>query len=226
MDKKEIIEKTKEFVKEKLSSDFSGHDWWHSYRVWRNAVFVAKEESKMQKVDLFIVELAALLHDVDDWKLHNGDLNVGANTAKTFLSKFDVDEKVLNEIEQIILTMEFMGKNQEIKPDSFEGKIVQDADRLDAMGAIEFARGFMFAGNKHLKMYDPDIKPNPNLTKEEFKNYMRPNNTQINHFQEKAMYLKNLMNTTTARKIAEKRHKFMEQFLDEFFIEWDGLDLA
>jgi len=218
MNQKAVIQKTANFVKEVLSDSESGHDWWHIYRVWNLSKYIAQAEN----VDNFTVELGALLHDIADPKFHNGDEKIGPRKAKRFLNSLNVDEKVVTHIENIIFNISFRGSKYIQKFKSPELNVVQDADRLDAMGAIGIARAFVFAGYKKLKIYDPNISPNPNINAKEYKNYKRENYTQINHFYEKLLLLKNKMNTETGKSIAKHRHKYMEQFLDEFYKEWDG----
>jgi len=220
MNKEQIINKTADYIKNKLTGEGSGHDWWHVYRVWKNAIHIGKHEN----VDLFVVELAALLHDIADWKFHDGDDDIGPQLSRKWLEKLAVDEAVISHVCQIIKDASFKGSGVEAKMKSTEGMVFQDADRLDAIGAIGIARGFMFAGSKNLPMYDPDVKPIDIDDNKVYKNIKRPSYTQINHFYEKLLLLKELMNTTTAKKIAEKRHKIMEEYLKNFFQEWEGED--
>lgn len=215
MDKKIIIDKTASYIKELLSGEGSGHDWWHIYRVWNNA----KHISKYETVDIFVVELAALLHDIADWKFNNGDENIGAIKASQWLESLNVDKKIIDHVCQIILSTSFKGAKVKSQMKTLEGKVVQDADRLDAIGAIGIGRTFAYGGHTNREMYNPNIKYQLHKTAEEYKN----NNTNtINHFYEKLLLLKDLMNTKTAKKIAEERHKFMETFLERFLSEWEG----
>jgi len=163
-----------------------------------------------------------LLHDISDWKFNNGDENIGPRLAKGWLEKMQVEKNIILHICEIIKEMSFKGEGVKVKLHTIEGKVVQDADRLDAMGAIGIARGFMFAGNKNLLMHDPSIKPIKITDFKTYSNLKRTTYTQINHFYEKLLLLKDLMNTKTAKKIAEDRHKFMEYFLDRFYKEWEG----
>jgi len=222
MNKKEILKKTNDFVKVQLGNDSSGHDYWHCFRVLKNAVGIAKEESKTQKADMFVIELASLLHDVDDWKFSE-DIKEGPKKTISFLNENNVDEKIINHVVEIINSLSFKGAKVKSEMKTIEGKIVQDADRLDAIGAVGVARNFAYGGSKGREMYDPNIKPSLH---DDFEKYKSNNSSTINHFYEKSLLLKDLMNTKTAKKIAEKRHKFMEDFLKEFFIEWDGKDLV
>lgn len=217
MNKEQIINQTVEHIKAKLSGEGSGHDWWHVYRVYKNAIHI----SRYEKADLFVVELAALLHDIADWKFHNGDDNVGPQMAREWLKKLSVDENIIVHICQIIKDASFKGRGVVSKMKTIEGAIVQDADRLDAIGAIGIGRTFAYGGNKGREMYNPNIKPEKH---ESFEQYKNNQGTTINHFYEKLLLLKDLMNTATAKRIAEKRHKVMEGFLEEFFCEWEGKD--
>lgn len=192
-----------------------GHDWWHILRVWNNAKRIAQTEP----VDRFVVELAALLHDIADNKFHNGDEEIGPKTAGEFLQSLEVNVQVIEHVQQIIRYMSFKSSFDNAGFSSEEMKVVQDADRLDAIGAIGVARAFNYGGHKNREMYNPDIAPDFNLTKEAYKNSAAPT---INHFSEKLLLLKDLMNTKTAQKIAQQRHRFMELYLEQFYAEWNG----
>ena len=215
MIKEKIIEKTIDFVKESLEDAEKGHDWWRVYRVWKLAKHVAQTE----KVDLFVVELGALLHDIADSKFHDGDEEIGPRKARDFLSSLNVEEEVIVSVEDIILNISFKGGRHFVKSKSKELQVVQDADRLDAMGAIGIARAFNFGGYKGRELYNPNIKPNLDMAKEEYK---KNNNPTINHFYEKLLLLKDRMNTKTSKTMAEHRHQFMLNFLDQFYKEWEG----
>lgn len=215
MNQETVIQKTIDFVKEVLSDAEGGHDWWHIYRVWKLSKHIAQTEN----VDNFVVELGALLHDIADSKFHNGDEEVGPRKAREFLSSLNVEEDVITHVENIISNISFKGGKHTQKFKSPELDVVQDADRLDAMGAIGVARTFNYGGHKGREIYNPEIKPNLNMTKEEYKNSNAPT---LNHFYEKLLLLKDRMNTNTGKSMAEHRHKFMEQFLDEFYKEWNG----
>ena len=215
MDKEQIISQTVEYIKAKMIGESSGHDWWHVYRVWKNAVNIGREE----QVDLFVVELAALLHDIADWKFHDGDDSVGPKLAREWLEKLAVDANIINHVCEIIKDLSFKGAGVATSIQTLEGMVVQDADRLDAMGAIGVARTFAYGGSSGREMYNPDLRPEQHKSFEQYKNNK---GTSINHFYEKLLLLKELMNTATAKKIAEQRHQFMEEFLDEFFKEWEG----
>lgn len=214
-----IINKTVEYVKCELSSAEGGHDWFHVQRVWNTARLIAKYED----VNDTVVELAALLHDIADAKFHDGNEDIGIEKASTFLQSNKVDESITEHVLNIIKHMSYRSSlSKETGFSSKEMEVVQDADRLDAIGAIGIARAFNYGGYKNRAFYDPSIEPNLNMTKEEYKNSTAPT---INHFYEKLLLLKDLMNTQTGRKIAEKRHQYMEGFLEEFYDEWYGRDL-
>ena len=217
MDKEKILKQTADYVESRLAGEGSGHDWWHVYRVWKNAVHIGKHE----KVDLFVVELAALLHDIADWKFHDGNEEIGLQLSREWLLQLKVDENVITHVCQIIKDISFKGSGVVTKMKSVEGMVVQDADRLDAIGAIGIARTFAYGGAKGREMYNPKIKPEKHESFEQYKNNKNPT---INHFYEKLLLLKDLMNTVTATKIAEKRHKIMEEYLENFFHEWEGKD--
>lgn len=204
-----------EFVKETLADAEGGHDWWHIYRVWNNAKLIMATE----EVDHLVVELGALLHDIADSKFHNGDEEIGPKTARAFLESIGVTEEVIEHVENIVRHISFKGSLEGQKWTSSELAVVQDADRLDAIGAIGIARTFTYGGHKGLKMYDPTILPRTELTKVEYK---RVNPPSINHFHEKLLLLKDLMNTKTGKRIAEGRHSYMEGFLEQFYSEWEG----
>ena len=210
-----IFEKTKLFVKEKLQNIESGHDWFHIERVYNNANLIAKNEICDSKV----VKLAALLHDVADSKFNNGDETIGPETAKLFLEKENVEKQTIDHIVKIIENISFKGGNFEQKFNSIELQIVQDADRLDAIGAIGIARTFNYGGFKNRQIYDPNISPNLKMSKEEYKKSEAPT---INHFYEKLLLLKDKMNTETGKKMAQNRHDFMDLFLNQFYHEWEG----
>ena len=213
MDKKLLIENTKCFVKEKLYGEGSGHDWFHIERVYNLAKFIGEKEN----ADLFIVEMTALLHDIDDWKFSEGT-DINTTVTENFLSSINVSKDDINKIISIIKTMSFKGGVVDSTQSSIEGKVVQDADRLDAIGAIGIARTFAYGGSKGRQIYDPSISPIEFTSLEQVKN---EENHTINHFYEKLLKLKDLMNTDTGKELAEKRHKFMESFLDEFYSEWN-----
>ena len=212
MTEKEILQQTIDYVQKKLKGEGTGHDWWHIYRVWQNAKTIAQKEGGNQ----FVIELAALLHDIADHKFHNGDESVGPKVASEFLNSLSVSTKIIN---RVILIMKEISFSKEMLPSSLEGKIVQDADRLDAIGAIGIARTFAYGGYKEREIYNPNIPPTKYATKEDYKKNTNPT---INHFYEKLLLLKDLMNTTTAKAMARERHIFMENYLEQFYLEWDG----
>lgn len=215
MTKDQIIHKTVDFVKNTLKDAEGGHDWFHIERVFKTSKTIAESE----EVDVFIVSLGALLHDIADSKFHNGDETVGPKVARNFLESLQLEKDIINHVVLIIENISFKGGNTEQKFTSPELNVIQDADRLDAIGAIGIARCFNYGGFKDRTLYDPEIAPNLNMTKEEYKNSTAPT---INHFYEKLLLLKDRMNTETGREMAEKRHLFMESFLKEFFKEWEG----
>ncbi|MBV6880641.1 HD domain-containing protein [Epilithonimonas ginsengisoli] len=210
----ELINKTIELVKEKLEGTESGHDWFHIERVWKLSLKIQEKEGG----DKLIIELASLLHDIADPKFHNGDETIATKIVTEFLTEQKVDQETIDKVIFIIENMSFKNRNEAPKDLPLELKIVQDADRLDAIGAIGIARTFNFGGYKNNLMYHPDIEPKLTQSKEEYK---KSNGTTINHFYEKLLLLKDLLNTKTAKEIAEHRHQFMLQFLDEFYKEWN-----
>ena len=209
----ELIEKTIHFVKQKLEGAEAGHDWFHIERVWKLSKKIAEKEGG----NLEIIELSALLHDIADPKFHNGDETLAIKISREFLETENVSEDIIEQVLSIIKKISFKNRG-EVSEKSLELKIVQDADRLDAIGAIGIARTFNFGGFKNNLMYHPEIKPSLEMSKEEYK---KSNGTTINHFYEKLLLLKDLMNTETAKKIATERHDFMLNFLDEFYKEWN-----
>lgn len=217
MNKEHIIDQTAEYVKKALKGEGTGHDWWHIYRVLKNAIHLCKEED----ADLFVVQLGALLHDIADWKFNGGDESIGPSMAREWLERMQVDEEVISHVCEIIKEVSFKGAGVKNQMKTIEGMVVQDADRLDALGAIGIARAFAYGGYKGREIYNPDIKPERHET---FKAYKTKSGPSINHFYEKLLLLKELMNTGTAKAIAEQRHQFMEQYLDRFYKEWEGRD--
>lgn len=210
-----LVNQTIAFVKNELQNAEGGHDWFHIERVWKNALLIAEGES----CDLLVVELGALLHDIADSKFHNGDETVGPRVAREFLESHAVDEATIRHVIDIIDNISYKGGNFERKFNSKELEIVQDADRLDAIGAIGIARCFNYGGFRNRTLYNPEIPPVMNMSKDEYKKSDSPT---INHFYEKLLLLKDLMNTKTGREIAHERHNFMEEFLAQFYSEWNG----
>ncbi len=215
MNKQQIISNTEAFVKATLKNAEGGHDWFHILRVWNNVKLISTHEN----VDEFTVELGALLHDIADSKFHNGDETIGPKVAREFLESQFVEESVIIHIENIITNISYKGGNFKQTFTSPELEVVQDADRLDAIGAVGIARCFNYGGFKNRPLHNPEIKPKLNQTKEEYKNSKAPT---INHFYEKLLLLKDRMNTVSGKKIAKERHQYMETFLQQFYSEWDG----
>ncbi|MDB5030132.1 HD domain-containing protein [Mucilaginibacter sp.] len=212
MEHNTIIHQTKAFVQDTLLHAEGGHDWWHIYRVWNNAKLITETES----ADLLTVELAALLHDIADSKFHNGDEEIGPITAGNYLQSIDIDEETILHVQNIIRYMSFKSSFDKPAFYSKELAIVQDADRLDAIGAIGIARAFNYGGFKGREIYNPEIAPDLNMSKEAYKNSSAPT---INHFYEKLLLLKDKMNTDTAKQLAQQRHNFMESYLEQFYTE-------
>ena len=210
-----LIDNTIFFVKQKLENAEGGHDWFHIERVFKNALLIAQNEICY----LEIVQLGALLHDIADSKFNNGDETVGPKVAREFLESQKTSEEIINHVINIIENISFKGGNFEKKFNSIELQIVQDADRLDAIGAIGIARTFNYGGFKNRALYNPEIAPNLNMSKEEYKNSEAPT---LNHFYEKLLLLKDKMNTEAGKKIALQRHQYMENFLSQFYAEWEG----
>lgn len=215
MENENLINNTIGFVKRELENAEGGHDWFHIERVYKNTLAIAKNE----KCDLLVCQLGALLHDIADSKFHNGDEEIGPKTARKFLESENVSEEIIEHVIQIIQNISFKGGNFEKQFNSIELQVVQDADRLDAIGAVGIARCFNYGGFKNRTIYNPEIAPNLNMSKEEYKNSDSPT---INHFYEKLLLLKDKMNTESGKKIALERHEFMETFLVQFYAEWNG----
>ena len=215
MIKSDLISKTISFVKAKLENAEGGHDWFHIERVYRNAILISKNEV----CDTAVVQLGALLHDIADSKFHDGDETIGPKIAREFLEAEETDEATIDNVIKIIENISFKGGNFEKEFHSKELDIVQDADRLDALGAIGIARMFNYGGFKNRAIYDPKIAPNTKMTKDEYKKSDSPT---INHFYEKLFLLKDKMNTETGKQIATERHRYMQGFLSQFYAEWEG----
>ncbi|WP_430428374.1 HD domain-containing protein [Maribacter litoralis] len=217
----EIVEETIIFVKETLQNAEGGHDWFHIERVFNNTMLIAKEED----VNILVVSLGALLHDIADAKFNDGDETLGPKMAENFLLGLEVPKRIINHVTNIIKYSSFKaglndGKMKKKPFTSKELKVVQDADRLDAIGAIGIARAFNYGGFKNRALYDPSIPPNLNMSKEEYKKSQAPT---LNHFYEKLLLLKDKMNTETGKRLAEKRHQYMIDFLEQFYQEWNPL---
>ena len=215
MENPDLITKTIAFVKQQLENAEGGHDWFHIQRVFKNALLISRNEN----CNLLVVQLAALLHDIADSKFHNGDETIGPKTARAFLKKENVAEAIIAHVIRIIENISFKGGNFEQQFHSKELEIVQDADRLDAIGAIGIARAFNYGGFKNRIIYDPAIPPVFNRSKEDYKNSQSPT---LNHFYEKLLLLQDRMNTSTGKQIAKERHLYMEGFIAQFYAEWEG----
>ncbi len=209
------IQHTITYVKLELKNAEGSHDWWHIERVWKTAKHIAKTE----QVDLLVIELSALLHDIADSKFHDGDESIGPRKASAFLHTLEIEENVISHVIRIIENISFKGGKEAQTFQSTELNVVQDADRLDALGAIGIARTFNYGGFKNREIYNPTISSDLNMTKEEYKKSTAPS---INHFYEKLLLLKDRMNTATGKAMAEKRHQFMESYLKQFYSEWEG----
>jgi uncharacterized protein len=207
------ISRTEEYVREKLPVDATGHDWHHVFRVRRNALAIGKAEG----ADLLIVELAALLHDIADYKFHGGDEKAGPEVARQWLAGLNVPADIVEHICQIISRLSFKGAAVTQEPLSLEGQVVQDADRLDALGAIGIARAFAYGGFKGQPLYDPEVPPEMHTS---FAAYKKSGGTSLNHFYEKLLLLKDRFNTAAGRRLAEERHAFLEEFVRRFLEEW------
>ncbi|MFZ4261890.1 HD domain-containing protein [Sphingobacterium sp. HJSM2_6] len=215
INKQEIIDKTAAFVQDQLKDAESGHDWWHIVRVWNNCKLILKTED----ADPLVCELTALLHDIADSKFHDGDEEIGPRIAGEFLTSLNVDQNTILHVQQIIRNMSYKASLGQLDFHSKELAIVQDADRLDAIGAIGIARAFNYGGFKNREIYNPNIPPALNQDKETYKNSVAPT---INHFYEKLLLLTDKMNTSSAKAIATERHRYMEDFLQQFYAEWQG----
>ncbi|KUG07805.1 HD domain-containing protein [Solirubrum puertoriconensis] len=214
----ELITRTAAFVEEKFASEGSGHDWAHIRRVWLGARAFAKAEG----ADTLVTELAALLHDIADWKFHGGDEEAGPRAARAWLASQGASDELITRVEMIIREVSFKGAGVATPVGTPEAACVQDADRLDAIGAIGVARAFAYGGHKGRALHDPSIPPVQHSTFAEYKNNGGPT---INHFYEKLLHLRERLHTAAARRVADERHAFMEQFLAQFLREWEGRDL-
>jgi uncharacterized protein len=216
MTNQEIIDQTIEYLQQKFANEGTGHDWYHIERVWKLSKQIAAKESN---ANIFVVELGALLHDIADHKFHNGDDTIGPKKAREYLSQFDIAAKHIDLVVQIVEEVSFKGKGVPTPMSSHEGAIVQDADRLDAIGAIGVARTFAYGGSKNRPIYDPNVKP---ICHTSFAAYKTSTAPTINHFYEKLLTLRDKMNTETGKIEAKRRHEFMELFLQNFYLDWDG----
>lgn len=215
MSDKDLVVKTADFVKAKFENDGSGHDWWHLYRVWQLAKHIARQESGAK---MLVVELAALLHDIGDWKF-NDAAEAGPKAAREWLNSIDTEESITEQVEDIVRNVSYKGAMVKNHLPSIEGRIIWDADKLDAIGAIGIARCFAFGGHAGHKMYEPSEVP---LLHDSFEEYKKMESSSITHFYEKLLLLKDKMYTKTGKQMAVRRHKFMEDYLKEFYAEWDS----
>lgn len=215
MDQQQILQATESYVKETLSGEGTGHDWFHIERVRKLAFYIAKQEN----ADLYLVELGALLHDIADWKFHGGDPSAGIKKTQSWLKSQQVDEQTISQVCHIVENISFKGGTNQAPMKTAEGKIVQDADRLDALGAIGISRCFAYGGHKGREIYNPEIPPKTHQTFEDYKEYV---GTSLNHFDEKLLLLKDLMNTPTGKRLAEERHHYVKEFKERFLREWAG----
>lgn len=216
MKEEEVISIVSGKIRKDSEREGSGHDWWHTYRVWNSAKYIARVEG----ANLYVVELGALLHDIADFKFHGGDTTVGAKKARALLKSLRVGETTTENVCEIVETVSFKGAGEEKPMRTLDGAVVRDADRLDALGAIGIARCFAYGGFKGVPIHLPDVKPHMHATKKE---YVEKQTTPINHFYEKLLLLKDLMLTPTGKRLAEERHRFMEQYLEQFHREWNAL---
>lgn len=211
----DVISRTVAHVRRALEGDSSGHDWWHVYRVWQTALRLGRDEG----ADLHVVQLAALLHDIADWKFHGGDDSAGPRAAREWLSGLGEPPATIDHVCQIIAEVSFKGAGVATPMTTLAGRVVQDADRLDAIGAIGIARAFAYGGHAGRALYDPDVPP---VQHDSFAAYKKNSGPTLNHFHEKLLLLKDRMNTVAGRRLAERRHHFMEQFVTRFLAEWNG----
>ncbi|WP_192820880.1 HD domain-containing protein [Rufibacter sp. LB8] len=212
-----LVQATAHHVEQLFSGEGSGHDWFHIKRVWQNAITIGQAEN----ADLFIVQLGALLHDIADWKFHNGDEEAGPRAATVWLSSHGTPTPVIKQVCQIIKEVSYKGAGVATNPSSLEGRVVQDADRLDAIGAIGIARAFAYGGFKNREMYNPTQPPEVHAT---FEAYQKNQSATLNHFYEKLFLLKDRFTTATGRQLAEQRHVYMQEFVKEFLQEWHGAE--
>lgn len=215
MTQEDILTAIRDHVRNHLEGEGSGHDWWHIVRVRNTAVHLGKLEG----ADLLTVELTALLHDIADWKFHDGDETIGPKVAREIMEKHGVEATVVDHVCTIIANMSYHSTLEGKVVESIEGKVVQDADRLDAIGAIGIARTFAYGGHKGHPLHNPDLKPRKEMRKED---YLNEKNTTINHFYEKLLLLKDKMNTQAAKDVAQQRHAYMQEYLEQFYAEWNG----
>ncbi|MEI6237528.1 MAG: HD domain-containing protein [Candidatus Saccharibacteria bacterium] len=216
MTNEQIVQKTRQHIESRFNDESTGHDWWHMYRVWMLSKHIAKSEANANS---FIVELGALLHDIADWKFNDGDMEAGPKAAREWLENLGVKDEDITKIEDIIRNVSFKGAKVKQNMQSIEGQIVSDADKLDAIGAIGIARTFAYGGGHDTPIYNPNIKP---IEHETFNDYKKGKSHSVNHFYEKLLFLKDRLYTESAKNIAKHRHEFMEDYLNEFYKEWEG----
>ena len=215
MNDQSVIDAAVQHIREQFKDDSSGHDWWHIYRVWRMAVRLAEAEG----ADLYVVQLAALLHDIADWKFHDGDLTAGPRAARLWLAGQAVPAATIDHVCDIIAQLSYKGAGVATDMPTLEGRVVQDADRLDAIGAVGIARAFAYGGHAGRLLYDPEHPPEQHASALAYRNSRGPT---INHFHEKLLLLKERMQTATGKQLAAQRHTYMEGYLDQFHAEWEG----
>ncbi|MEL6271659.1 MAG: HD domain-containing protein [Chloroflexota bacterium] len=209
-----LLQSTRDYVRHTLSGEGTGHDWWHIQRVTKTALYICDREN----ADPVIVELAALLHDIDDWKF-SGDVTAGASAARAWLEQNNAPDATTDAVVQIIERLSYKGGFETRPMTSLEGKIVQDADRLDALGPVGIARTFAYGGAKHRLIHDPDHSPESHA---DFESFKAAEGTTINHFYEKLFKLKDTLHTATAKQIGEKLHRYIERYIADFYAQWDG----
>jgi uncharacterized protein len=215
MNSSKVIDQAASHIQRLFANEGSGHDWWHIYRVWKSAMRLADAEG----ADLYVVQLAAILHDIADWKFHGGDLTAGPRAARDWLEQHDVAPDVMEHVCEIIGQLSYKGSGVTTDMPTLEGKVVQDADRLDAIGAMGIARAFAYGGHDGRLLYDPEQPPEIHTSAQAYRN---SRGATINHFYEKLLLLKDRMQTATGRAMAQQRHEFMEQYLAQFYAEWEG----
>lgn len=219
MNPEELVAVTAQHVESLFAGEGSGHDWWHIRRVWQNALQIGKKE----QADLMVVQLGALLHDIADWKFHHGDEEAGPKAAQEWLRSHNAPQELINKVCQIVREVTFKGAGVDTTPSTLEGKVVQDADRLDAIGAIGIGRAFAYGGHKGREMYHPNQAPQLHASFEEYKKNQAPT---LNHFYEKLFLLKDRINTVAGQEMAQERHQYMQQFVQQFLQEWHGPEEA
>ena len=219
MNTEELVAATAQHVEALFAGEGSGHDWWHIRRVWQNAMLIGEKE----QADLTVVQLGALLHDIADWKFHNGDEEAGPRAAQEWLKSHNAPQALIDRVCEVVREVTFKGAGVDTTPSTLEAKVVQDADRLDAIGAIGIGRAFAYGGHKGREMYHPSHAPQLHASFEEYKKNQAPT---LNHFYEMLFLLKDRMNTTAGQQLAQERHQYMQQFVEQFLAEWHGPEAA